>query len=95
MNENLLSLVQQWITPDFIHGVSHVLGENPEKVQAGFKSVIPTFLAGLFHKGSTLEGARSIINSAKGEDSAFSNPAQLMDYIKCEDASMDWPKPQG
>ena len=63
--DNLLSMTQSFITPDLVQKFSGALGQPADKVQSGLKSVIPTFLMGLANKGSSNEGAQSILNMAK------------------------------
>lgn len=63
--DNLLSMTQSFLTPDLVQKFSGALGQPADKIQSGLKSVIPTFLMGLANKGSSNEGAQSIINMAK------------------------------
>ena len=63
--DNLFSMTQSFLTPDLIQKFSGALGQPADKVQSELKSVIPAFLMGLANKGSSSEGAQSIINMAK------------------------------
>ena len=63
--DNLLSMTQSFMTPDLVQKFSGALGQPADKIQSGLKSVIPTFLMGLANKGSSNEGAQSILNMAK------------------------------
>jgi OOP family OmpA-OmpF porin len=63
--DNLLSMTQSFMTPDLVQRFSGALGQPADKIQSGLKSVIPSFLMGLANKGSTNEGAQSILNMAR------------------------------
>lgn len=63
--DNLLSMTQKFMTPDLVQKFSGALGQPADKIQSGLKSVIPTLLMGLANKGSSNEGAQSILNMAR------------------------------
>lgn len=63
--DNLLNMTQNFLTPDLLQKFSNVIGQPVDKIQAGLKSVLPTLLLGLVNKGTTTEGAQSIVNLAK------------------------------
>lgn len=73
---NLLDASQSFMTPDNLNKLSAALGQSSEKVQSGLKSVIPAFIMGLVNKGSTTEGAQSLVNlvKQKGFDSEVPPP---------------------
>ena len=87
--ENLLDTTQSFLTPDFINKFSRALGQPAEKVQNGLRSVIPTFLMGLVNKGSSEEGAETIVNLAQ-KDGVDSLPMETLNdthyLVKGEDA---------
>lgn len=60
--DNLMNSTQNFMTPEFFNKVSALIGQPVEKIQSGLKSVIPTFLMGLVNKGSSTQGANSIVN---------------------------------
>lgn len=60
--DNLMNSTQNFMTPDFFNKVSALIGQPVDKIQSGLKSVIPTFLMGLVNKGSSTQGANSIVN---------------------------------
>ena len=60
--DNLMNSTQNFMTPDFFNKVSALIGQPIDKIQSGLKSVIPTFLMGLVNKGSSTQGANSIVN---------------------------------
>jgi len=82
MGDQLLTSVKKLITPDFISTASKLIGETPEKSQAGFFSAIPAILMGLINKGSTSEGGRSLINLIQGGGYESGVPANLLDLLK-------------
>ncbi len=89
ISENLLSSTQSFLTPDFIQKFSGALGQPADKIQNGLRSVIPTFLKGLVDKGSSREGAESLVNLAArdGVDSTTSPNLNDANYLfKGDDA---------
>lgn len=80
MAENLMSMTQNFMTPDFMNKFSGALGQPSDKIQSGLKSVIPTLIMGLVTKGSTKEGAEGIVKmvNRQGLDSA-ETPSDLND----------------
>lgn len=66
--DNLLNSTQNLMTPDFYKRASAMIGQPVDKVQSGLKSVIPTFLMGLVNKGSSTQGANSIVNLVSSND---------------------------
>lgn len=60
--ENLFDSTRPFMSPEFIHRVSSDLHEPEEKVEDGFRTVIPTVLSVLIDKGSTPEGAADLIH---------------------------------
>lgn len=63
--DSLLSMTQSFMTPDLIQKFSGALGQPADKIQSGLKSVLPAFLMGVANKGSSSEGAESLIKMAK------------------------------
>lgn len=66
--DNLMSSTQNFMTPDFFNKASAMIGQPVDKIQSGLKSVIPTFLMGLVNKGSSTQGANSIVNLVNSND---------------------------
>ncbi len=66
--DNLLNMTQDFMTPDFIQKFSSALGQPTEKIQTGLKAIVPTFLMGLVNKGTTNEGAESLVNMAQKQN---------------------------
>lgn len=89
ISDNLLSTTQSFLTPDFIQKFSGALGQPADKIQNGLRSVIPTFLKGLVDKGSSREGAESLVSLASRDGVESTTPPNLNDanYLsKGEDA---------
>lgn len=63
--DHLFQTTQKFLDPASIQHISAALGEPSEEVQAGLRSVIPTFMSGLITKGSTPEGAEEIVHLAE------------------------------
>lgn len=80
--DTLLSSVKQYITPDFIKMGSGLIGETPEKFQAGFLSAIPPFLSGLINKGTTQEGAQQLMKLIQEENYEAGVPSNFLDTLK-------------
>ncbi|QQC63083.1 OmpA family protein [Paraburkholderia ginsengisoli] len=60
MNLNVIQLVQSVLTDDVVRQLAARLGLPPEAAQKALASTAPALVAGLMHKGATLEGARSL-----------------------------------
>lgn len=88
--DNLLNTTQNFLTPDFVRKFSSILGQPADKIQIGLRSVIPTFLSGLVRKGSSREGAESLVSIAENDGVESADPANSLDdpqYLrKGEDA---------
>lgn len=69
--DNIMNTTQSFLTPDYIKKLSSVLGQPMDKVQSSLRTVLPTFLLGLFNKGSSAEGADSIVKMV--QTSSFDN----------------------
>lgn len=61
VSDNLYSSVHSFITPDFITQMGRFIGESTERTTRGAKSVFTTILLGVVNKGSTTDGAKSLI----------------------------------
>jgi outer membrane protein OmpA-like peptidoglycan-associated protein len=79
--ENLLNTTQDFLRPEFLTKVSTALGQPQEKIKDGLQSVIPTFLWELVYKGSSPEGAESLILLAQKDGVATTDPENLDDAI--------------
>jgi outer membrane protein OmpA-like peptidoglycan-associated protein len=60
--ENLLGLSQHFFTPDIVAKISEIVGQTTEKTKQGLKKIVPEFIGGLVNKGSTPEGAATIVD---------------------------------
>lgn len=63
-NDSLFSVLQNFLAPDVLQKISTEINQPVEKTKAGLKSVIPALLMGIVNKGSTKEGAESLVNMA-------------------------------
>ena len=71
LSDNLFNLTQTFISPDVVKKFSGLIGESEDRTKAGLKSAIPTLIKGIAEKGTTPEGAETIVNFAKNHpDSA-------------------------
>ncbi len=71
--DSLLSMTQSFMTPDMVQKFSRALSQSPDKIQSGLKAIVPTFLMGLVNKGSSSEGAESLVRMAKGQGATQPN----------------------
>lgn len=62
MNENILSMLQSYLTPDVIEKASSFIGEDSNKVTNAVGGILPTLLSGLISKASSNEGASGLFN---------------------------------
>lgn len=63
-SDSLFSVSQTFFSPEILEKISTEINQPIEKTKAGLKSVIPTLLMGIVNKGSTKEGAESLVNMA-------------------------------
>ena len=63
-NDSLFGVLQNFLSPDVLQKISTEINQPVEKTKAGLKSVIPTLLMGIVNKGSTKEGAESLVSIA-------------------------------
>jgi outer membrane protein OmpA-like peptidoglycan-associated protein len=63
-SDSLFSVSQSFFSPDILQKISTEINQPIEKTKAGLKSVIPTLLMGIVNKGSTQEGAETLVNMA-------------------------------
>lgn len=74
--DNLLSVTQNFLTPDIVNRFSSAIGETTEKTQKGLKAVIPSLLMGIVNKGQTADGAENLtklVNKDGYEGESVSN----------------------
>jgi outer membrane protein OmpA-like peptidoglycan-associated protein len=62
VSDNLLSVSQDFFSPSIVQKISDIIGQSAEKTRTGLKSVIPTLMTGIVDKGSTPEGAASLVD---------------------------------
>lgn len=66
LNEkDLLSLVNSWVTEEFVQKIAKSLGESPARVSAAIGAAVPALLAGLVAHGSTASGAESLLSQTR------------------------------
>lgn len=65
VQENLMGVSQHFFTPDIVSRISEILGQTKDKTLAGLKSVVPAFISGIVEKGSTPEGAATLVDIVK------------------------------
>lgn len=63
-SDSLFSVLQNFLSPDVLQKISTEINQPVEKTKAGLKSVIPALLMGIVNKGSTKEGAESLVTMA-------------------------------
>lgn len=63
-SDSLFSVSQSFFSPDILQKISSEINQPIEKTKTSLKSVIPTLLMGIVNKGSTKEGAESLVNMA-------------------------------
>lgn len=63
-SDSLFSVSQSFFSPDVLQKISSEINQPIEKTKVGLKSVIPTLLMAIVNKGSTKEGAESLVNMA-------------------------------
>ena len=62
INDNLLSVSQNFLSPDIVQKISDLIGQSADKTKTGLKSVIPALMSGIVDKGSTPEGASTLVD---------------------------------
>jgi outer membrane protein OmpA-like peptidoglycan-associated protein len=83
----LFSGVQSFITPDFISKASGLVKESPEGIRSGLKGVIPTVLMGLVNRGSTKEGAGSLLQMVQDDGYDSGVPSNYLSHFSAGEAS--------
>ncbi|HVK60916.1 MAG TPA: OmpA family protein [Bdellovibrionales bacterium] len=79
MANNLLSMVQGGLSQDFIGKASSSLGQSQQQTRSGLMAVIPVVLGGLIHKGSTPDGASSLLNTIRSGGYDSDRPLSSID----------------
>lgn len=62
VQENLMGVSQHFFTPDIVSKISEMVGQTAEKTMTGLKSIVPAFIGGIVEKGSTPEGAATLVD---------------------------------
>ena len=81
MSANLLTLVQQALGTDFSRQVGQFVGESEGATQTAMQSLLPAILGMIAQKGSTPEGAASLISQINGpgvDSSLIGNVGNLL-----------------
>ncbi|MBC7539445.1 MAG: DUF937 domain-containing protein [Bacteriovorax sp.] len=61
-NDSLLNVSQNFFTPKIVHKISDVIGQSEEKTKTGLMSTVPTFVSGMIDKGTTPDGAATLVD---------------------------------
>jgi outer membrane protein OmpA-like peptidoglycan-associated protein len=81
MSVNLLEILKQIFGSNFAALASRFLGESESNTQSAVTAMIPALLGAVMQKGSTMEGARSLldtINSPQVDTGVMGNMSQLL-----------------
>lgn len=62
VQENLMGVSQHFFTPDIVSRISEMIGQTTDKTMAGLKTIVPAFISGILEKGSTPEGAATLVD---------------------------------
>ncbi|MGZ3789106.1 MAG: DUF937 domain-containing protein [Bacteriovorax sp.] len=68
ISDNLLSVSQNFFSPDIVQKFSNILGQSTDKTKSALMSVIPALMNGIVSKGSTPEGAASLVDMANKQN---------------------------
>lgn len=68
ISDNLFNVSQNFFSPDIVQKFSRSIGQPIDKTKAGLMSVIPTLMNGIVSKGSTPEGAASLVDMANKQN---------------------------
>ncbi|MFM8411993.1 MAG: DUF937 domain-containing protein [Alphaproteobacteria bacterium] len=66
MANDLLGMIQGYLTPDVVGKIGSLVGESPANTEKGLGSAIPAVLSGLMNMGSTSSGASTLLNLVNG-----------------------------
>jgi outer membrane protein OmpA-like peptidoglycan-associated protein len=66
MANDLLGMIQGYLTPDVMGKIGSLVGESPANAEKGLGSAIPAVLSGLMNMGSTSSGASTLLNLVNG-----------------------------
>lgn len=66
MANDLLGMIQGYLTPDVVGKIGSLVGESPAAAEKGLGSAIPAVLSGLMNMGSTSSGASTLLNLVNG-----------------------------
>jgi outer membrane protein OmpA-like peptidoglycan-associated protein len=67
-SDNLLNVSQNFFSPDVVQKFSNIIGQSTDKTKIALMSVIPTLMNGIVNKGSTPEGAASLVDMTKKQN---------------------------
>ncbi|QDK43514.1 hypothetical protein DOM21_19045 [Bacteriovorax stolpii] len=62
--DSLFNVSQSFFSPDILQKISKEINQPVEQTRVGLKSAIPTLLMGIINKGSTKEGAETLVDIA-------------------------------
>jgi len=77
VNDNLLSLFQQWLGAGFSRELGDLLDESQGSAQSALASLLPVVLGGMVRKGATPRGAASLMALVNGTDLDIGAPGDL------------------
>jgi len=81
ITDSLLGGLQMLITPDFVNKASALLGETPDRTQAGIKTALPSLLLGIANQGSSMDGAGSLLKMIRDDGFDEGIPADFSSYL--------------
>lgn len=62
--DSLFNVSQSFFSPDILQKISKEINQPVEQTRVGLKTAIPTLLMGIINKGSTKEGAETLVDMA-------------------------------
>ncbi|HXR83289.1 MAG TPA: DUF937 domain-containing protein [Hanamia sp.] len=78
MSFNLLEMVKNYFTTQFVNHASTILGENPSQISKALTAVIPMSLTGILNKATSgAEGANDVYQIAKNSVGNVSGTSDL------------------
>ncbi len=78
--DSLFNVSQSFFSPDILQKISKEINQPIEQTRVGLKSAIPTLLMGIVKKGSTREGAETLVEMAGHQptvDNVVTDPTEI------------------